>query len=170
MLDMARASSVVSKALTFPAGDTEVRGNLFRPSSAPRAAVVLNGATGVPHQFYRAFATWLAEEQDIACLTYDYRDFGASARQHPSNSRMRMADWALVDQPAARAEMRRQLPGVPIWVIGHSLGAMLMPVQEGIEDVERMIGWGPERVVLAHGRWYAADAVGQLRRAFRWLS
>lgn len=35
--------------------------------------------------------------------------------------------------------------------------------------VERMIDWGPERVILAHGRWYRADAVGELRRAFRFL-
>ncbi|HVS75818.1 MAG TPA: DUF4336 domain-containing protein [Steroidobacteraceae bacterium] len=35
--------------------------------------------------------------------------------------------------------------------------------------VERMIAWGPERILLAHGRWYAQDGVGELRRAFRWL-
>jgi len=36
-------------------------------------------------------------------------------------------------------------------------------------DIERMIGWGPERVILAHGRWYATDGVAALKRAFRWL-
>lgn len=35
--------------------------------------------------------------------------------------------------------------------------------------VEMMIGWQPERIVLAHGRWYDKDAVAELRRAFRWL-
>lgn len=35
--------------------------------------------------------------------------------------------------------------------------------------VERMIGWGPERVILAHGRWYERNGVAELRRAFRWL-
>lgn len=34
--------------------------------------------------------------------------------------------------------------------------------------VERMIGWAPDRVILAHGRWYDRDGVGELRRAFRW--
>lgn len=34
--------------------------------------------------------------------------------------------------------------------------------------VERMISWAPERVILAHGRWYDRDGVGELRRAFRW--
>ncbi len=35
--------------------------------------------------------------------------------------------------------------------------------------VEQMIAWDPERIILAHGRWYPADGAAQLRRAFRWL-
>ena len=35
--------------------------------------------------------------------------------------------------------------------------------------VERMIGWGPDRVILAHGRWYDRDGVAELRRAFRFV-
>jgi hypothetical protein len=35
--------------------------------------------------------------------------------------------------------------------------------------VETMIGWNPERVIVAHGRWYARDGAQELRRAFRWL-
>jgi hypothetical protein len=33
---------------------------------------------------------------------------------------------------------------------------------------ERLIAWAPERIILAHGRCYEADAVRELRRAFRW--
>ncbi|MCB1388412.1 MAG: DUF4336 domain-containing protein [Rhodobacteraceae bacterium] len=36
-------------------------------------------------------------------------------------------------------------------------------------SVLRMIGWAPERVILAHGRWYDRDGVSELQRAFRWL-
>ncbi len=32
-----------------------------------------------------------------------------------------------------------------------------------------MIGWQPERIVIAHGQWYETDGVAELRRAFRWL-
>lgn len=35
--------------------------------------------------------------------------------------------------------------------------------------VETMIGWAPERVIIAHGRWYEANGAAELRRAFRWL-
>jgi hypothetical protein len=35
--------------------------------------------------------------------------------------------------------------------------------------VETMIGWDPERVIIAHGRWYDRNGTEELRRAFRWL-
>jgi hypothetical protein len=35
--------------------------------------------------------------------------------------------------------------------------------------VEQLIAWGPERIVIAHGRCYDRDGVKELRRAFRWL-
>ena len=35
--------------------------------------------------------------------------------------------------------------------------------------VEKMIEWDPERVILAHGRWYIRDGTAELKRAFRWL-
>lgn len=139
MLDSTTSDLIHVSSVDFPAGDTSLSGTLFLPSGAPRAAVVLNGATGVPHMYYKHFAYWLAAQRGIACLIYDYSDFGASAQRPLQQSRATMLSWALVDQPAARAEMRRRLPGVPIWVIGHSLGAMLLPMQDGIEDIERVI-------------------------------
>lgn len=35
--------------------------------------------------------------------------------------------------------------------------------------IERMIAWNPERIILAHGRWYVRAGTYELRRAFRWL-
>jgi hypothetical protein len=35
--------------------------------------------------------------------------------------------------------------------------------------IERMIAWNPERIILAHGRWYTCAGTHELRRAFRWL-
>jgi len=33
----------------------------------------------------------------------------------------------------------------------------------------RMIAWEPEKVIMAHGRWYDVNGTAELRRAFRWL-
>lgn len=35
--------------------------------------------------------------------------------------------------------------------------------------VKTMIAWEPQRIIIAHGRWYDVAATGELRRAFRWL-
>lgn len=38
------------------------------------------------------------------------------------------------------------------------------------KSVDEMISWQPERIILAHGRWYEANGVHELRRAFRWVA
>ena len=126
-------------SVQFDAAGVQLTGHLYRPKGIPRAAVVLNAATGVPQSFYRHFARWLAAERGMACLTYDYSGFGASTQRPLRQSDATMARWAMVEQPAARDEMRRHYPKAPLWVIGHSLGAMLTPLQDGIEDISRMI-------------------------------
>jgi hypothetical protein len=44
------------------------------------------------------------------------------------------------------------------------------PRAELRQAIETMMKWGPERIILAHGRWYQANGAAELRRAFRWLS
>ena len=117
-----------------------LQGRLYLPAEPAKAALVLNSATGVPQGYYKHFATWLATERGIACLTYDYSGFGRSCVGHERDAKVTMADWALKDQPAARQAMREIVPDVPLWVIGHSVGAMLMPLQEETQQIDRMIG------------------------------
>jgi hypothetical protein len=35
--------------------------------------------------------------------------------------------------------------------------------------LQTMIGWQPERIIIAHGRWYPKNGTAELQRAFRWL-
>lgn len=35
--------------------------------------------------------------------------------------------------------------------------------------VQTMLAWDPERIILAHGRWYETNATAELHRAFVWL-
>ncbi|MEX0351121.1 MAG: alpha/beta fold hydrolase [Paracoccaceae bacterium] len=132
-------TTILAEKIRFRAGPATLSGTLFLPIGEPAAAVVINGATGVPQDYYRHFARWLAEEQGMACLIYDYRDFGASRTGPLAASRVKMSDWALIDMPAARDQMRKRFPDAPLWVIGHSLGGMMMPLQQGIEDIDRVI-------------------------------
>ncbi len=131
--------TVMIEEFRFPAGPAMLSARLYLPATDPETVAVINSATGVPRDYYQHFARWLAAERGMACLTYDYRDFGHSLIGPQKASTVTMADWALVDIPAARAEMRRRFPGAKLWSIGHSLGAMLGPVQSDIEQIDRMI-------------------------------
>lgn len=38
------------------------------------------------------------------------------------------------------------------------------------ESLKHMLNWQPEKIILAHGRWYSSNGSAELRRAFRWLN
>ena len=137
MLD--NTQTVLTEDFLFPSGQTSLSARLYRPETEPHIAIVIHSATGVPRDYYQHFARWLAAEQGMACLTYDYSDFGHSLRGKLKASQVTMADWALVDMPAARAEMRRRFPDAEQWSIGHSVGGMLGPIQPDIDQIDRMI-------------------------------
>ena len=40
--------------------------------------------------------------------------------------------------------------------------------EQVVEAIETMIAWDPERIIIAHGRWYETDGTAELKRAFRW--
>ncbi len=74
---------------------------------------------------------------------------------------------------------------VPVWLVpllmmagnldpdGKTPRDMQMTFRKGRDaaraSVWRIVGWAPERVILAHGRWYAQNGEAELRRAFRWI-
>lgn len=132
-------NSVKVTPVTFLSGEHMLQGHLTAPATKPDTIAVLNAATGVPARFYNAFARWLAVEKNIACLTYDYRDFGASARGPMRQSSATMTDWAVHDQEAARRYAASSFPDIPLWVIGHSLGTLCLPFQQNLYSIDRVI-------------------------------
>lgn len=121
------------------ADGARLAGRLFRPSGRAVGAVVLHGATGIPQRFYRAFAAWLAERHDASVLTYDYRGFGASATGPVRRSSATMADWGVRDQSAALDWTIAAHPELPVDVIGHSLGGLMLPFHPNASRVRRAI-------------------------------
>ncbi|WP_133486598.1 alpha/beta fold hydrolase [Aliiroseovarius marinus] len=119
-------------------GPAPLTGTFFE-AATPRAVAVLNGATGVPHRFYRHFAAWLAETQDVSCLIYDYRDFGASARGPVRDVTASMLDWGLSDTQVARDWLEARANGLPVWLMGHSLGGLMLARHQRTKDVARVI-------------------------------
>lgn len=78
----------------------------------------------------------------------------------------------------------RERLGSPLLCIACRLGGVLAPHgsmprdmrltfrhnRAGLKSaVETMIGQAPERVILAHGRWFETDGTARLRQSFSWL-
>ena len=119
----------------------------------PVAACVVNGATGVPARFYDAFATWLASAHGVMTLTWDYRDFGRSASGPVRRSRATMTDWGVRDQQAARDWLTGRCGALPLWVVGHSLGGMMLPFQTGLARIDRVVNVAVGAVHLTDHPW-----------------
>lgn len=127
--------------IAFDSPGAQLSGLLYQPEVPPRATLLIHGATGVPQRFYRHIAAWAAS-QGLAVMTYDYRDFGASRTGPVKHSRATFADWAVHDQTAAEAELARQAPTGPLWVLGHSLGGLGLPFHRHNARIERVITIG----------------------------
>lgn len=136
---------------------TPLAARLYRPSGAPRAAVLIGGAMGVRQDYYRAFAAWLAA-QGYLTLTFDYRGSGDS-RPHGGSLRGFRADlfdWAR-DTDAAIEALAERAGGLKLYLIGHSLGAQLPGL---LAQRDRIAGL----LSVAAGSGYWRDNAPQLRR------
>lgn len=142
-----------TQPVTFPSGPTTLHGKLIRPEAPSQRAVLISGATGVPHTYYHKFAIWLAEEHGCVVLIYDYRDYGASATTHMRHASARMSDWGITDGEAARAWLMAECPDLPLWVIGHSLGAMMIRFQQDLDRIDRLIAIASGPVHVSDHPW-----------------
>lgn len=112
-------------ALSFTTDDARhLSGTLFRADN-PRAAVLINSATGVPQRYYHRFATFLAT-RGFTTLTYDYRGIGASRVGSLRDSHASMRQWGELDYPAALRALREAAPDMPVALIGHSFGGQAL--------------------------------------------
>lgn len=41
--------------------------------------------------------------------------------------------------------------------------------EQARRGLKRILQWNPEKIIIAHGRWYENNGTAELRRAFRWL-
>jgi predicted alpha/beta hydrolase len=136
---------------------TALSARLYAPQGQPRGAVLIGGAMGVRQAYYGAFATWLAA-QGWLTLSFDYRGCGDSL---PAGRSLRgfdadLFDWAR-DTDTAIIALAERSRGLPLYLIGHSLGAQLPGL---LQQRERIAGL----LCVAAGSGYWRDNAPKLRR------
>lgn len=93
------------------------------PGKGP--VILISSATAVPQHFYRHFAQYLADSGARAVMTYDYRGINDELG-HWQGYRLRMADWATKDMPAAIDKLDAMFPGHAMSGLGHSFGGQAL--------------------------------------------
>jgi predicted alpha/beta hydrolase len=127
---------------------TPLAATAYDPPGVPRAALVIGGAMGVPQDYYAPFAHWLADQQGIAVLSFDYRGMGRSRRGPLAEERADVLTWARQDCAAALQAAEARWPGVATYWLGHSLGAQIIGLVPGHERLAGMLS-----VAAGSGYW-----------------
>jgi alpha-beta hydrolase superfamily lysophospholipase len=110
------------------------------PRDGPKAVILaLHGFNDYSHAFAAPAAEWVKD--GIATYAYDQRGFGAA----PARGRWPGSAVLAADAAAASRILRRRYPGVPLYLLGESMGAAVAVVAmtgaEGnpIPDVDGVI-------------------------------
>lgn len=135
--------------------DTALALRIYEPPGGAHASLVIGAAMGVRQDFYAAFATWLAG-QGYRVTTFDYRGHGYSLQGPMRAVRATISDWVL-DYEAVVAAAKAALPGQPLYLVGHSLGAQLPGLMSDTDHIAGMLG-------VAAGSGYWRDNAPRLKR------
>ncbi len=143
------------QALTLTDSGAPIAVKCFESAGAARASVVIGCAIGVPQRYYQDFAAWLAA-QGLAVFTFDWRDQGESLAGALRGKRPTLQNW-VQDYEAVIAHAKAAVPGRPLYLIGHSLGAQTPGLFAHPERVDGMLA-------IAAGSGYWRVNAPQLRR------
>lgn len=135
---------------------TPIAARFYPPTVPARGAVIIVPAMGVPQNYYRAFATWLACEGFLAA-TFDYRGMGLSKRGSLRHLDADIITWAEQDTQAVLAQLAARAGGLPITWFGHSLGGQIIPFVKERAGIEKI-------VTVATGSGYWRQNAAPLRR------
>lgn len=94
---------------------------------------------GVHRRFYGPFAKFLGQN-GVASLTFDYRGVGGSRPAGPrSGFRAALHEWGEEDLAGAIGFASAWQPGVPLVLVGHSVGGQLAGLASNAERMAAML-------------------------------
>ena len=116
------------KKIAFTTQDQQVLQGFFFPCENPKALILLASALGVPQQYYKHYATFLAQA-GFQCMTFDYRGTGISTYEGKL-SNIELSQWGTHDLEAAIQEAKSRAGNgeneTPVFLVGHSIGGQLL--------------------------------------------
>lgn len=123
--------------------EISLEARVYRPEGEPHAVLVIVHGMEEHCRRYRDFAVFL-KRHGIAVLTYDLPGHGDAARRGNELGWFGETDgWETLVGSAATAvgKMKKEYPDVPLWLMGHSMGSMIVRcyLQEHDDQVDGVI-------------------------------
>lgn len=122
---------------------------VFLPSKDCGKIVIINSATGVKQQIYFAFSKYLAT-QGFTVITYDYRGIGLSKPSQIKGYTATMRDWGTKDFGAVTNYVKTQFPQHQKFLIGHSVGALIVGMNDDSIFFEKFIFIATQNAYYGH--------------------
>ncbi|HMR29988.1 MAG TPA: alpha/beta hydrolase [Geminicoccaceae bacterium] len=132
---------------------------VWRPEGTPRAVLLALHGFNDHHTAFAEFGPWAAG-QGVLVEAYDQRGFGAN----PDHGRWPGAEALTADLRAAVVRLRQQHPGVPLYVLGESMGAAVITVAMTGSDAPEVDG-----IVLSAPAVWGGAALNPFYRATLWV-
>lgn len=161
-----RSAPTVQSVTLDSHGGARIALRVYAPAIQPQGSVVIGGAMGVRQDFYAPLARWLAE-QGWRVTTFDYRGSGDSRPDTPTGGlrgyRADLFDWAR-DYECAIDHAHQARCGLPLYLLGHSLGAQLPGLLDNPHKISGLLS-------VAAGNGYWRDNAPRLKRVvpFFWF-
>ena len=127
------------------------------PTAEPSTVVVIVPGGGILAQFYERLARYLAE-RGAAVLTFDYRGIGESRRGTLRGLHAPIEVWGQLDVGAALKAARCRYPSLPLGVVAHSIGSLILGAAQDAGSISRLVFFAP------HTAYF-----GDYGRRCRWL-
>ena len=143
------SAKVTMESLTITARDgAPLAATLYLPSDrAPERAILIGCATAVRRGFYEPYARYLAS-QGCAALTFDFRGIGGSLVGPVQRSAATIRQWGELDLAAAVDALAERFAGVPLHLVGHSVGGQLLGLLDNSHRLDSVC-----TVAAQHGYW-----------------
>ncbi len=130
------------------------------PAGRPGAVVLaLHGFGDYSAAFRQPAMFWAAH--GVATFAYDQRGFGGAPHTHYWAG----ADVMAADAKAAVRELRRRYPGIPLYLLGESMGGAVALVATTGADPAEVDG-----AILVSPAVWAHDLAGAIERSALWLT
>lgn len=123
--------------------------HLFEPKTPNHKLLLINSATGVKQQIYFSFAQFFCG-QGFTVITYDYRGIGLSKPKKMRGFKASMRIWGTEDYKAVTNYIKTNFTGYQKFCLGHSLGALILGMNEDSKMFEEFIFVGTQNAFVGN--------------------